>query len=140
MTSTLLSNAGNAFALGAGAATAGGIIAANSLAAGASGPGGAAAATDSAAAAGPLGTAFGLGAASAGGLFTGPANVAGAALAAGMLYYRSHSALLLCWRIVYICIVICCNNRMRVPSVMWRHAILLESVYIYVYIVVPVYL
>ena len=106
LTSTLVSNAGNAFALGAGAATAGGIIAANSLAAAASAPGGAAAATDSAAAAGPLGAAFALGAANAGGLLTGPANVAGAALAAGMLYHRSHSALLLYWRILYICIVI----------------------------------
>ena len=97
--------AGNAFALGAGAATAGGIIAANSLAAAASAPGGSAAATDSAAAAGPLGAAFALGAANAGNLLTGPANVFGGAAAAGMLYHRSHLALLLYWRILYICIV-----------------------------------
>ena len=105
LTGTVVSNAGNAFALGAGAATAGGIIAANSLAAAASAPGGAAAATDSAAAAGPLGAAFALGAASAGGLLNG-ANVLGAAGAAGMLHHRSHSALLLYWPTLYICIVI----------------------------------
>ena len=97
LTSTFVSNAGTAFALGAGAATAAGIAAAQSLAAAASGPGGAAAATDAAAAAGPLGVAFALGAASAsGGLFGGPVNTVGAATAFGMLYYPSHSALQSC--------------------------------------------
>ena len=97
LTSALVSNAGNALAIGAGAANAGGLTATQSLAAAASGPGGAAAATDAAAAAGPLGVAFALGAASAsGGLFGGPVNTVGAATAFGMLYYIPHSALQSC--------------------------------------------
>ena len=97
LTGTSVSNAGNALAIGAGAANAGGLTATQSLAAAASGPGGAAAATDAAAAAGPLGVAFALGAASAsGGLFGGPVNTVGAATAFGMLYYPSHSALQSC--------------------------------------------
>ena len=93
LTSTFVSNAGTAFALGAGAANAGGLTATQSLAAAASGPGGAAAATDAAAAAGRLGAAAAAGAAAAGGgFFSGPATTFGAAGAAGMLYHRSHSA------------------------------------------------
>lgn len=87
LTATFVSNAGSAIAAGAGAATAGGNVADQSLAIAASARGGAAAATDASAAAGRWGTAGAVGAADADLPWGTGANSFGAAGAVGMLHH-----------------------------------------------------